>query len=78
MIKQRNIFVADGPSSHVLQTANHPLADRLGVFRQMADEARRDAAHAASSEARLDHERLARSWDELIYEIVAAMDANER
>ena len=78
MIKQRTLFVADGPSTHVSPTANHPLADRLGVFRQMAAEARRDAAHAASSEARLDYDRLARSWDELIYEIVAAMDANER
>jgi len=78
MSKQRNIFVADGSSSHVLQPANHPLADRIGRFRQMADEARRDAARAVSSEARLDHERLARSWEELISEITAAMDADKR
>jgi hypothetical protein len=71
---KRNIFVADG----VLQTVGHPLADRLAVFREMAAEARRDAAHAASSEARLDHERLATSWDQLISEIVAAMDAGKR
>ena len=73
MIKQRNIFMADGLPSHVLQTANHPLMDRLGRFREMADEARRDAARAVSSEARLDHERLAESWEELISEIVAKM-----
>ena len=77
MIKQRNIFVADGPSSHALQTANHPLADRIGDFRERAAEARRDAARAASSEARLGHERLAESWEELISEIVAAIDANK-
>ena len=78
MIKQRDIFVADGLTSHVSQTANHPLADRLDGFREMADQARRDAARAASSEARLDHERLAKSWEELISEIVAAMDASKR
>ena len=78
MIKQRNILVAGGSSRDVLRTANHPLADRIGPFRQMADEARRDAASAASSEARLDHERLARSWEELIGEITAAMDADKR
>jgi hypothetical protein len=78
MIKQRNIFVADGLSSHVLQTANHPLAARIVVFRQMADEARRKTACAISSEARLDYERLARSWEELISEITAATIASKR
>jgi hypothetical protein len=70
--------VADSLSSHLLQTANHPLADRIGDFRQLAAEARRDAARAASSEARLDHERLANSWEELISEIVASMDTRKR
>jgi hypothetical protein len=78
MRKQRDIFVAHGLSSHVLQMADHPLADRNGVFREMADEARRDAARATSTEARLDHERLAESWEELINEIVAATDASKR
>ena len=78
MRKQRNTFVADGQSNHVLQMADHPLADRIGVFREMADEARRDAVRATSSEARLDHERLAESWEELISEIVAAADASKR
>ena len=77
MIKQRNIFVTRGLSPHFWQRANHPLADRIGDFRERADEARRDAARACSSEARLDHERLAKSWEELISEILAVIDASK-
>jgi hypothetical protein len=42
------------------------------MFREMAAEARKDAAHAASAEVKDAYERLARSWDQLIGEISAA------
>jgi hypothetical protein len=58
--------------------AGHPLADRLGVFREMASDARRRAARAASGEMRLGYENLARSWDQLIGEIEAAMTLDKR
>jgi len=78
MLRPPTTFLENELSRRVSETANHPLADRIGVFREMADEARRDAARATSSEARLDHERLAKSWEELISEIIAAMDASKR
>ncbi len=77
MRKQRNIF-ENGLSRQVSEPTKRTLVDRIGLFREMADEARRDAARATSSEARLDHERLAESWEELINEIVAAADAGKR
>ena len=49
--------------------AKHPLADRLGLLREMAAEARKDAARATSAEMKAGYERLASSWDELIREI---------
>ena len=61
-----------------LQMADHPLSDRLDDFRKMADEARRGAAHATSPEMREDNEHLAKSWDQLIGEIVAAMESGTR
>jgi hypothetical protein len=46
--------------------ADHPLAARLGDFRKMAAEARRDAERATSTDMRLGYEQL-------ISEIEAAM-----
>ena len=78
MFKSPNTFSENGLSRQVSETTKDPLVDRLGVFRERADEARRDAARSASPEARLGYECLAKSWDELISEIVAAMDVSER
>jgi len=47
------------------------------MFREMAAEARKDAAHAASGEMKDAYERLARSWDLLIGEISAAMASED-
>ena len=44
----------------------------------MAVEARRDGARAPSSEMRDGYEQLAKSWDLLINEIVAAIESNKR
>jgi hypothetical protein len=57
---------------------DHPLADRLDTFRKMAAEARRDGARAASPEMRDGYRKLATSWDQLISEIVAAMESDRR
>ena len=78
MFKPPNTSLENGLSRQVSETTKHPLVDRIAVFREMADEARRDAARAASPEARLGYERLAESWEELISEVVAAMDASKR
>jgi hypothetical protein len=48
------------------------------MFREMAAEARKDAARPASAEMKDAYERLARSWDQLIGEISAAMVASEK
>ena len=58
-----------------LQMADHPLAKRLGILRQMAAEARRDFALATSTEERLRFETLVKSWDEIINEIVATIES---
>jgi hypothetical protein len=55
--------------------ADHPLAGRLAGFREMAACAKRGAARATSDEMKLGYEHLARSWDELIGEIVAATES---
>ena len=47
------------------------------MFREMAAEARKDAARAASAEMKDGYERLARAWDELIGEISAALAAEK-
>ena len=78
MFKPPKTSLENGLPRQVSESTKHPLVDRIAVFREMADEARRDAARATSSEARLDHERLAESWEELINEIVAAADASKR
>ena len=57
--------------------SSHSLAGRLDMFREMAAEARKDAAHAASGEMKDAYERLARSWDLLIGEISAAMASED-
>ena len=57
--------------------SSHPLAGRLDMFREMAAEARKDAAHAASPEMKDAYEHLAKSWDLLIGEISAAMASEE-
>jgi Ribonuclease G/E len=51
--------------------ADHPLRDRLDVFREMAAEARRDEANASSEEMRRGYAYLANSWEQLICEIEA-------
>jgi hypothetical protein len=58
--------------------ADYPLADRLDDFRKMAAEARRGAARATSSEMRDGYEHLAQAWEELIGEIVAAIESDKR
>ena len=52
---------------------NHPLADRLPKFRELAAEARQGALRAASKETRRSYEDLADSWEKLIAEIEAAI-----
>jgi hypothetical protein len=61
-----------------LQMADHPLADRLDTFRKMAAEAHEDAAHATSPKSKVGFERIAKSWDLLISEIVAAIESDKR
>ena len=78
MFKPPNTSLENGLSRPVSKTTKHPLGDRISVFREMADEARQGAARADSPEARLGYERLAESWEELISEVVAAMDASKR
>jgi Ribonuclease G/E len=58
--------------------ADHPLADRLDSFRKMGAEARRDAERAKSAEMKDGYEQLAKSWDQLIGEIEAAMKPGKR
>jgi hypothetical protein len=58
--------------------AEHPLADRLGVFREMAAEARADAARATTPEMIAAYEALTKSWDQQIGEIEAAMKLGKR
>jgi hypothetical protein len=55
-----------------LSMSGHPLADRLDMFREMAAEARKDAAGTAPGEMKDAYEHLASSWDQLIDEISAA------
>ena len=52
--------------------ADHSLAHLLAGFRELAAEARRDAARATSSEMKQGYERLVKSWDELIGEMETA------
>jgi hypothetical protein len=52
---------------------DHPLSERLAVFREMAAEARADASRASNPEMKAGYEQLAESWDLLIGEIEAAM-----
>jgi hypothetical protein len=58
--------------------ADHPLAGRLAVFREMAVEARMDASRASNPEMKAGYEQLAQSWDQLISEIEAAMKPRKR
>jgi hypothetical protein len=58
--------------------ADHPLADWLGVFRKMAEEARADAARDTTPEMKAGYESLVESWDQLISEIVAAIESDRR
>ena len=57
--------------------ADHPLAERLNIFREMATDARHEAARASSAEMRRKYEHLAKSWDELIAEIVIAKEVQQ-
>jgi hypothetical protein len=59
------------------QMADHPLAGRLAMFREMAAEARKDAARATSADMKLGYERLVESWDQLISEIEAAIESEK-
>jgi Ribonuclease G/E len=52
-------------------TGSGPLVGRLPEFKQMAAEARRDAARATTPEMKRGYEQLAQSWDQLIQEIEA-------
>jgi hypothetical protein len=52
--------------------------DRLDTFREMAAEARNGATRATSPEMRDGYEQLAKSWDELIREIEAAIAPGKR
>ena len=45
------------------------LMQRLGQFKEMAAEARKDAARASTPELKRTYEELARAWEELIAEI---------
>ena len=61
-----------------LQMADHLLVDRLDTLREMAAEARSGATRATSPEMRDGYEQLAKSWDELIREIEAAIAPGKR
>jgi hypothetical protein len=47
------------------------IAERLPKFREMAAEAKRAASSASNPELRKAYEDLARSWDQLIAEILS-------
>ena len=57
--------------------SDHPLAERLGSYRERAAAARRHADHATSAEAKKVYENLATSWEQLISEIVAVIEADK-
>jgi hypothetical protein len=60
------------------QMADHPLADRLDTYRKMAAQAHQDAASASSPQWRIGYERIADTWEELVREIVAAIESDKR
>ena len=72
--KNRNRYQDDGQ----LQMTDHPLADRLGAFREMAAEAHAGAARATTPEMIAAYEDLAKSWDQLINEIAAIGESDKR
>ena len=57
--------------------AGHPLAGRLGMFPELAAEARKDAARASSAEMKDGYDRLVKSWDQLISVIEAAIESEK-
>jgi hypothetical protein len=56
------------------QRPEHPIAERIPKFREMAADAKRAASAASNPELRKAYEDLARSWDQLIAEILSRAD----